>query len=38
VDQLERLSRLHEQGALGEQEYRDAQRAVIEAAAKGETA
>ena len=35
VDQLERLARLHEQGALGEQEYLEAQRAVIEASSRG---
>jgi hypothetical protein len=36
VDQLERLARLHESGALGEQEYADAKLAVIGAASRGE--
>jgi hypothetical protein len=35
VDQLERLARLKQQGALGELEYRQAKQAVIDAAAKG---
>ena len=35
VDQLERLARLRQQGALGEQEYLQAQQAVIDAAARG---
>lgn len=38
VDQLERLARLHEQGALDEVEYRQAQQAVIDAASRGGTA
>jgi hypothetical protein len=35
VDQLERLARLRQQGALGEQEYLEAQQAVIDAASRG---
>ena len=36
VDHLERLARLHESGALGDQEYEDAKQAVIGAASRGE--
>jgi hypothetical protein len=38
VDQLERLARLKEAGALGELEYLQAKQAVIDAASKGGTA
>jgi hypothetical protein len=38
VEQLERLARLRAQGALGEQEYLEAQQAVIDAASRGGTA
>jgi hypothetical protein len=38
VEQLERLARLKERGALGELEYLQAKQAVIDAAAKGGTA
>ena len=38
VDQLERLAQLKEQGALGELEYLQAKQAVIDAAARGESA
>ena len=36
VDQLERLARLHDSGALGELEYMEAKQAVIGAASRGE--
>jgi hypothetical protein len=38
VEQLERLAHLRQQGALGEQQYLEAQQAVIDAAARGGTA
>ena len=38
VDQLERLARLHDTGALGELEYMEAKQAVIAAASHGERA
>jgi hypothetical protein len=36
IDQLERLAKLHESGALADQEYEDAKLAVIGAASRGE--
>jgi len=36
IDQLERLARLHESGALADQEYEDAKLAIIGAASRGE--
>ncbi len=36
IDQLERLARLHDSGALTDQEYEDAKLAVIGAASRGE--
>ena len=38
VDQLERLARLHDTGAIGELEYLEAKQAVIGAASRGQTA
>ena len=36
IDQLERLARLRESGALTDQEYDDAKMAIIGAASRGE--